>query len=119
MYIELSIYFFNNMKVILTEQCESFTGSIGQGFGYHIVRRKNGFFARRNSKGFVPRDGHWRFIIACAELAQQRLHIADICVSRKELARALNEARIGYLRMFRIRLKSVYNADDILLLSHD
>jgi hypothetical protein len=80
------------MKIILTKQCESLTGSVGRGFGYHIQKRKNGFFAKRNSKGIVPPDGHWRFIVACAEQAQMKLHIADIRVSRKELAKALAAA---------------------------
>ena len=82
------------MEIFLTKQCESFTGSLGKGFGYHIQRRKNGFFAKRNAKGEIPADGHLRFIFACAELAQMKTHIADIRVSRKELAQALAEA--GY-----------------------
>ena len=80
------------MEIILTKQCESFTGSLGRGYGYHIQRRKNGFFAKRNSKSYVPMDGHWRFIKACAELALQELHIDDILVTAEELEAALNEA---------------------------
>ena len=80
------------MKIILTEQCESFTGSLGRGFGYHIQRRKNGFFAKRNTKGIVPQDGHWRFIVACAEQARMKLHIADIKVSYTEFYDAVREA---------------------------
>ncbi len=80
------------MKIILTEQCESFTGSIGRGFGYHIQRRKNGFFAKRNTKGNVPRNGHWLFIVACAQMAKVALHIADIAVPRQEIIDALWEA---------------------------
>ena len=62
------------MEIILSKQCESLTGSLGQGFGYHIQKRKNGFFAKRNTKGEVPRDGHLRFILSCAEIAQSKLH---------------------------------------------
>lgn len=80
------------MEIVLTEQCESFTGSLGRGFGYHIQRRKNGFFAKRNTKGDAPRNGHWLFIVACANLAQCKLHIADIRVKRDEMADALWEA---------------------------
>ena len=72
------------MEIILSKQCESLTGSLGQGFGYHIQKRKNGFFAKRNTKGEVPRDGHLRFILSCAEIAQSKLHITDIRVSRME-----------------------------------
>ena len=84
------------MEIILTKQCESFTGSLGRGFGYHIQRRKNGFFAKRNSKSYVPMDGHWRFIKACADLAILNAHISDILVSAKELRDALDECGLWY-----------------------
>ena len=80
------------MEIILSKQCESLTGSLGQGFGYHIQRRNNGFFAKRNSKVDTPLDGHLRFILSCAELAQSKLHITDIRVSRMELVFALWKA---------------------------
>ena len=83
------------MEIILSKRCESFTGSLGKGYGYHIQRRKNGFFAKRNSNGEIPADGHLRFIFACADLAQMKTHITDIRVSREELAQALNEAYPG------------------------
>ena len=82
------------MEIILSKQCESLTGSLGRGFGYHIQKRKNGFFSKRNSKGVVPPDGHWRFIVTCAQLAQNKLHIVDIRVSGKEIKAAISEA--GY-----------------------
>lgn len=80
------------MKIILSPQCEAITGSLGEGFGYHIQRRKNGFFSQRNSKGIIPRDGHLKFIFTCAILAQANLHITDIKVSREELVKAVEEA---------------------------
>ena len=80
------------MEVILSNKVKSFTGSLGEEFGYHIQRRKNGFFAKRNSKGNVPMDGHWRFIKACARLALDDLHIEDILVTAGELRGALDEA---------------------------
>ena len=82
------------MEIILSSNCESFTGSLGRGFGYSIQRRKNRFFAKRNSKGTVPPDGHWRFIVSCAQIAKAGLHISDIKVSRDEVMQALKEARI-------------------------
>ena len=85
------------MEILITKQCEAITGSLGRGYGYHIQRRKNGFFAKRNSNGAIPTDGHLRFIFACAELAQLKTHISDIRVSRKELREALSEA--GYSRL--------------------
>ena len=100
------------MEIILSKQCESLTGSLGQGFGYHIQRRKNGYFAKRNSKGVIPPHGHWRFILTCAELAQNKLHIADIRVSREELKQAMYEARI-FIAMQHLR-KDLYDARDII-----
>ena len=77
------------MEIILSKQCESLTGSLGRGFGYHIQRRKNRFYAKRNTKGVVPPDGHLRFILTCADLAKSKLHISDIRVPRRELVFAL------------------------------
>ena len=81
------------MEIILSKQCESLTGSLGQGFGYFIVRRGKRFFSQR-SRHSVPPDGHWRFILTCAQLAQNKLHIVDIRVSGKEIKAAISEA--GY-----------------------
>ena len=80
------------MKILLTKQCESLTGSLGRGLGYHIQRRKNAFYGVRQSKGIIPPCGHWRFILACAQLAQTKLYVADIQISWTELHDALVEA---------------------------
>ena len=80
------------MEIILTKQCKSLTGSVGQGFGYSIQRRGERFYGVRNTKGYVPSSGHIRFIIACAQMAQMALHIADIAVPRQEFIDALWEA---------------------------
>ena len=85
------------MEIILSKQCEALTGSLGEGFGYYIRRapHKDGsvrFFSQRSKHSPVPVDGHLRFIFACAELAQNKLHITDIRVSAKEFQSALNEA---------------------------
>ena len=85
------------MEIILSKQCESLTGSLGKGFGYFIQRRrgqdgKYHFFSQRSKHPPIPIDGHLRFIFTCAELAQMRLHIADIRVSRDELVEAVEEA---------------------------
>ena len=86
------------MEIILSKQCESLTGALGNGYGYFIQRRrgqdgKYHFYSQR-SKWNVPPDGHLRFIFTCAELAQMGLHVSDIRVPRKELSDALWEA--GY-----------------------
>ena len=100
------------MKIILSQQCESLTGMLNSSLGYHIEHRKNGFFSKRNQRGIVPPEGHWRFIVTCAELAQNKLHIADIRVSREELKQAMYEARI-FIAMQHLR-KDLYDARDIL-----
>jgi hypothetical protein len=90
-----------------------------RGLGYHLVQRKNGFFARRDSKGFVPSDGHWRFIVLCAELARNKLYITDIKVNWFELQTALYEAKCFIAseqvrRNYADKGKATYNARDIL-----
>ena len=100
------------MRIILSNHCESLTGLLDPKLGYYIGRRKNGFYAVRNSKGSVPPDGHWRFILTCAQLAQNKLHIADIKVSREEVKKALYEARC-FIAMQNLR-KDFYDARDIL-----
>ena len=100
------------MKVLLSQQCLSLTGMLERGLGYHLEQRKNGFFAKRNSKGHVPPDGHWRFIVLCAELAQNKLYITDIQVSSEEVKQALYEAHY-FIAMQNLK-KDSYDARDIL-----
>ena len=85
------------MEIILTKQCESLTGSLGKGYGYFIQGRRGHdgsvrFFSQRSKHLPIPNDGHWMFILACAKLAQAKLHITDIRVSGYELKSALYEA---------------------------
>lgn len=81
------------MELILTENCKALSGSLGSGFGYFFVKRKNRFYAVR-SKHSVPPDGHLRFIFACAEMASNHLYFTDIRVSREEMDKARKEAGI-------------------------
>ena len=83
-----------------------------RGLGYHLEQRKNGFFAKRNSKGHVPPDGHWRFIVLCAELGQNKLHISDIRVQADEMRDALWEA--GHFIASQNLRKPIYDARDVL-----
>ena len=80
------------MKIFLSKQCESLTGILNANHGYHIEHRKNGFFSKRNQKGIIPDDGHWRHILLCAQLANNPLYIADIEIHWEELRKALEEA---------------------------
>ena len=99
------------MQVILSKQCLSLTGMLRSDLGYFLVNRRGKFFSQR-SKHAVPPDGHLRFICTCAELAQNKLHITDIRVSREELKSALYEARC-FIAMQNLKLE-FYNARDIL-----
>ena len=83
------------MKVILSTMCTSLVGMLERGLGYHLEHRKNGFFSKRDQRGSVPPDGHWRFIVLCAEMAQNGLHISDIEVTAGELDEALSEAGLA------------------------
>jgi hypothetical protein len=99
------------MKVILSQQCESLTGALGRGYGYFLVKRGKSFYSQR-SRHVVPPDGHWRFIVLCAELAQNKLHIADVIVQQKELSQALWEAHhFNAARNLRL---PIYHSRDIL-----
>ena len=111
------------MEIILSTNCESLTGSLGRGFGYFIVRRKNRFFSQRSRHGNIPADGHWRFILTCATLAQNKLYIVDISIHWQELYDALYEAflfvaadKVGWNG--REAKKLIYNARDIINLKH-
>ena len=103
------------MEIILSKQCESLTGAISTDLGYFLVNRKGRFFSQR-SRHSVPPDGHWRFILCCANLAQTRLYLTDIRVKRDELSDALYEAH-HFIAAIHLRLP-IYNARDILNLKN-
>ena len=111
------------MEIILSNNCKSLNGSLGRGYGYHIQRRKNGFFAKRNSKGTIPPDGHLRFILTCAELAQSGLHIADIRISREELVNALwgagYETAGDYIFTEPEKFPEIFSASDVINYKRD
>lgn len=106
------------MRIILSKQCESLTGMLDSGLGYFIVKRGKSFYSQR-SRHYVPEDGHWRFIVLCAQLAQNKLHIADIKVGWLELESALYEAHHFIAKQqvrknFAYQAKLTYDARDIL-----
>jgi hypothetical protein len=101
------------MKVIISSNCLSLVGTLENGCGYHLQHRKNGAFAKRNSNGHVPSDGHLRFIFLCAEMARNELYIDDIQVSGYELKAALTE--VGLLvSANRVDIDYEYNAAEVL-----
>ena len=107
------------MEIFLSPTCKSLTGTLGRGFGYYIRSTKKGRFFGQRSKHAVPPDGHWRFIVLCAELAQANLHIADIRIEWVELQSALYEAKCFIAsekvrRNYTDKNKDWYDAHDIL-----
>ena len=107
------------MEVKLSNQCLSLTGMLDRGTGYYLRSTKTGRFYSQRSKHVVPPDGHWRFIVLCAELAKNGLHISDIQISRDELHKALYEAHHFVAsehvrRNYADKAKATYNAHDVL-----
>ena len=104
------------MELFLAPQCNSLTGSLGAKCGYAVQCQNNRFFAKRNSKGQVPPDGHWRFIIACANLTKAKIYITDLDLPAAELQDALEEASICYAP-WNLSAQKIYHAHDILSLA--
>ena len=103
------------MELILSENVKSLTGSLGSGFGYSIRRRGKRFFAMKSPKGKVPTDGHLRFILACAELAQYGLHVTDISITAGEFKKAITNAGQFYgLALVETPDKLKLNAEDVI-----
>ena len=97
------------MQIILSSNCHYLAGGLGARYGYAVRKRNGKFHSCRYSRGTVPPDGHWRFIVACAKLAQLQLTIADIRVSEHELLSALREANI-----YGVAPVGTYNATRLL-----
>ena len=62
----------------------------------------------------MPEDGHWRFIVLCAEMARNGLYITDVRVSGGEMAGALLEAGLCTCAAIVISSKNTYNAKEVL-----
>lgn len=98
------------MEIILARTCKSITGSLGKSYGYSITKRDGKFYSIRSPKGPRIRDGHLRFIFACAELARDGFLIADIDIRGEELLQAAREADV---EMETILPDEHYDAHDI------
>ena len=83
------------MEIILARTCKSITGSLGKSYGYSITKRDGKFYSIRSPKGPRIRDGHLRFIFACAELARDGFLVADIDIRGEELLQAAREAQVN------------------------
>lgn len=81
------------MEIILNKSvCKSFTGALSKTHGYSIRQRGNRFFGCRQMTRKATADGHWQFIVSCAQIAQYGLYICNIIVSPDEVRQALAEA---------------------------
>ena len=107
------------MEIILSQRCKSFTGTISRSHGYAIKRTGKRFFSQRCPSKHATPEGHWRFILACAELAAQGLMLTDIRIGWEELQSALYEAKYFIAsemvrRNYTDKKKVHYDARDIL-----
>ncbi len=98
--------------------CLSLVGMINTDLGYYLRKKGNSFFSQRSAQG-APPDGHWRFIVLCAEMAKIGLYIKDIKVDWLELQTALYEAKCftaseQVRRNYADKCKATYHARDIL-----
>ena len=100
------------MEIILSSNCRSLTGELGKGYGYSIQSQLGRFFSKRNSKGEVPADGHWRFIVICAEQSRRGMYIRDVRVGYLEMIIALHEA--GHHTAAMEVHRPMYNAEQVL-----
>ena len=98
--------------------CTALVGMLKPELGYFIVQRGDNFYSVRSKHG-VPPDGHWRFIVLCAELAQNHLYISDIEVTVGELDEALEEATNGRLQSPWAPRDAVCNAAKVLQLKSE
>jgi hypothetical protein len=105
------------MEVITSSNVETITGKLDSYTGYYLQarRNKNGkvrIFSYRK-RGYVPPDGHWRFILMCAEMAHTGLYVSDIIVDFKELYLALIEAH-HWVAADSVKKYMIYHARDII-----
>ena len=107
------------MEIILSPRCKSFTGTISRYHGYAIRRNGNRFFSYRCPEKKATPEGHWKFILTCAELAKQGYMLTDIRIGWEELQSALYEAKYFIAsemvrRNYTDKNKVWYDARDIL-----
>jgi hypothetical protein len=104
------------MEIILSKNCQSLTGTISRSHGYSVRRTGERFFGIRSTRGFVPPDGHWRFILSIAHLAPANIIVADISIRGTEIMDALYEANHPFAAIHMVEPEDVYSATDVLKL---
>lgn len=99
------------MELILSPHITTLTGSLGKSYGYYIRCSGDRFFSQRKTKGFVPADGHLRFIFTCARLSHEGFFLSDILISGSELIDAAREAGVT---LPPLSPDTTYHAHDVL-----
>lgn len=102
------------MEIILSKNCQSLTGTISRSHGYSVRRTGERYFGIRSTRGHVPPDGHWRFILSIAHLARTKLFVTDIRIRGTEIMDALYEAGHLYAAMHMVDPEAEYNATYVL-----
>lgn len=116
-YADYKSLIFSNMEVITSSNIETITGKLDSYTGYYLQarRNKNGkvrIFSYRK-RGYVPYDGHWRFILMCTKLAYQGLYATDVLVPGNELYLALSEAH-HFVAADHVKRHMIYRARDFI-----
>ena len=99
------------MELILSPQIATLSGALSKSHGYYIRQSGDRFFSQRKAKGFVPPDGHLRFIITCAQLTRGAIFLSDILISGSELIDAAREAGVT---LPPLSPDTTYHAPDVL-----
>ena len=106
------------MEILLNKSiCRSFTGALSKKDGYCIRRRGERFFGCRQLTRQATPDGHWRFIVTCAQIARHRLYVSNIIVSYEEVRQALEEAGKTIPPM--LLADGVFNAEKLLAFKNE
>ena len=105
------------MELITSSNVETISGKIDSYTGY-FLRVKCSKSGKRTiyscrKRGYVPPDGHWRFILMCAEMAHTGLYVSDIVVDGNELYNALLEAH-HWVAADNVKPRMIYHARDII-----
>ena len=105
------------MRLITSSRVETISGKLESYTGYflRVKKLKSGkrtIYSCRK-RGYFLHDGHWRFILMCAEMAYDGLYATDIIVDGKELYWALFEAD-HFVAANNVKMKMTYHARDII-----
>ena len=105
------------MKFVTSSYVETITGKLDSYTGYFLRAKRSNtgkyviYSCRR--KGYIPSEGHWRFILNCAEIANAGFYATDVLVPGNELYLALREAH-HFVAADNVKPSMIYHARDII-----